>query len=69
MTTGIKNKNYQTGKKIPSCLLNLGFNELIHYSLINENTFIPNEIKLVNPLVSEYSNLLINLLQDLTKTV
>jgi hypothetical protein len=36
-----------TRKKITSSLLNLGFNELIHYSLVNETTFLDNEIKLI----------------------
>jgi phenylalanyl-tRNA synthetase beta subunit len=44
-------------KKITSSLLNLGFNELIHYSLVNETTFLDNEIKLINPLLSDCSNL------------
>jgi phenylalanyl-tRNA synthetase beta subunit len=42
-------------KKLQACLLNLGFNELIHYSLVNEKTFLKNEIKLINPLLSDYS--------------
>ena len=50
-------------------MLNLGLNELIHYSLVNEKTFIENEIKIVNPLVSEYSNLRISLLPNLIKTI
>lgn len=66
---GVKDISYQTRKKITNCLLNLGFTELIHYSLVNETTFINNEIELVNPLVSEYSNLRISLLPNLIKTV
>jgi phenylalanyl-tRNA synthetase beta chain len=50
-TIGNEDYSYQTRKKIISCFLNLGFNELIHYSLVNEKTFIKNEIKLVNPLL------------------
>jgi phenylalanyl-tRNA synthetase beta chain len=68
-TVGIEDASYKTRKKITSALLNLGFNELIHYSLVNENTFINNEIKLVNPLVSEYSSLRMSLLPNLIKTV
>ena len=67
-TIGVEDGSYKTRKKITSCLLNLGFNELIHYSLVNEKTFIDNEIKLVNPLVSEYSNLRVSLLPNLIKT-
>ena len=68
-TIGTEDISYKTRKKITSCLLNLGFNELIHYSLVNEKTFIDNEIKLINPLVSEYSSLRISLLPSLIKTV
>lgn len=68
-TIGTEDGSYQTRKKMTSSLLNLGFNELIHYSLVNEKTFIDNEIKLVNPLVSEYSSLRISLLPNLIKTV
>ena len=60
---------YKTRKKVTTCLLNLGFNELIHYSLVNETTFLDNEIKLINPLVSEYSYLRTSLLPNLIKTV
>jgi phenylalanyl-tRNA synthetase beta chain len=66
---GTEDASYKTRKKITSCLLNLGFNELIHYSLVNEKTFIDNEIKLINPLVSEYSSLRVSLLPSLIKTV
>ena len=49
---GIEDYSYQTRKKITSCLLNAGFNELIHYSLVNQMTFINNDIKLINPLLT-----------------
>jgi phenylalanyl-tRNA synthetase beta chain len=68
-TIGTEDESYKTRKKITSCLLNLGFNELIHYSLVNEKTFISNEIKLINPLVSEYSSLRLSLLPNLIKTL
>lgn len=61
--------NYKIRKKISSCLLNLGFNELIHYSLVNETTFIKNEIQLINPLLSDCSHLRISLLPNLIKTL
>lgn len=66
---GKEDPSYQTRKKITSCLLNLGFNELIHYSLVNEKTFLNNEIKLINPLLSDCSNLRSSLLPNLIKTV
>lgn len=68
-TVGNEDSNYKTRKKITNCLLNLGFNELIHYSLVNEKTFISNEVKLINPLVSDYSRLRVSLLPNLIKTL
>ena len=68
-TIGNEDYSYQTRKKITSCFLNLGFNELIHYSLVNETTFTKNEIQLVNPLISDYSNLRSTLLPNLIETV
>jgi phenylalanyl-tRNA synthetase beta chain len=68
-TIGNEDQSYQTRKKITSCFLNLGFNELIHYSLVNEITFTHNDIKLINPLIADYSNLRSSLLPNLIKTV
>jgi phenylalanyl-tRNA synthetase beta chain len=68
-TIGIEDTSYQTRKKITSCLLNLGFTELIHYSLVNKRTFLDNDIKLINPLLSDCSNLRLSLLPNLIKTV
>ena len=66
---GNEDLSYKTRKKITTSLLNLGFNELIHYSLVNERTFKKNEIKLINPLLSDCSNLRSSLLPNLIKTV
>ena len=66
---GNEDLSYQTRKKITSCLLNLGLNELIHYSLVSEKTFLNNKIKLINPLLSDCSNLRSSLLPNLIKTV
>ena len=68
-TIGTEDSNYKTRKKITTCLLNLGFNELIHYSLVNETTFLKNEIQLINPLLSDYSSLRSSLLPNLIKTL
>ena len=68
-TIGTEDISYKIRKKITSCLLGLGFNELIHYSLVNQTTFINNEIKLINPLLEDCSNLRSSLLPDLVKTV
>ena len=66
---GNEDSSYQTRKKIISSFLNLGFNELIHYSLVKEKTFTRNEIKLVNPLITDYSNLRSTLLPSIIQTV
>jgi phenylalanyl-tRNA synthetase beta chain len=66
---GKEDSSYQTRKKITYCLLNLGFNELIHYSLVNETTFLKNEVKLLNPLLLDCSNLRSSLLPNLINTV
>jgi phenylalanyl-tRNA synthetase beta chain len=68
-TIGTEDFTYQTRKKITSCLLNLGFNELIHYSLVPPETFGRNDVKIVNPLLSECSSLRSSLLPNLVKTV
>ena len=65
---GHEDLSYQTRKKITSCLLNIGFNELTHYSLVNEITFLSNEIKLINPLLSDCGNLRLSLIPSLIKT-
>ncbi len=65
---GKKDLSYQTREKITQCFLNLGLSELIHYSLIDGKTFSNSQIKLINPLISDYSTLRISLLPDLVKT-
>ncbi len=64
---GNEDLTYKTRKKITSCLLNLGLNELIHYSLVNKTT--ENKIQLINPLLSDCSNLRASLLPNLIKTI
>jgi len=66
---GKEDFNYQIRKKLTTCLINLGLNELIQYSLVPNETYITNEISLVNPLVKEYANLRSSLLPNLVKTV
>lgn len=68
-TVGTEDFNYQTRKKITNCLLNLGLNELIHYSLVGKETWLKNEIQLVNPLSADCSNLRASLLPNLIKTL
>ena len=68
---GTEDLSYQTRKKITSCFLNLGLNELIHYSLVGQNqqTNDQSEINLINPLLSDYKNLRTSLLPTLVQTV
>lgn len=66
---GNEDLSYKTRKKIISSLLNLGFNELTHYSLVNETTFLTNKIRLINPLLADYANLRSTLIPSLIKTV
>lgn len=64
---GKEDFSYQVRKKLTSCFLNEGFNELIQYSLVNEKT--PNNIPLINPLITDYSMLRISLLPKLIQIV
>jgi phenylalanyl-tRNA synthetase beta chain len=66
---GLKDFSYQTRKKLTSCFLSQGFNELIEYSLVSEKTFLTNNINLINPLLSDCSNLRSSILPNLIKTV
>lgn len=68
-TIGREDYNYQTRKKLTSCLINLGLNELIQYSLVENKTYISNDIQLINPLGKDYSHLRSSLLPNLLKTV
>lgn len=68
-TIGNEDSTYKIRKKITTCLLNLGLNELIHYSLTPSKKFLTNEVLLLNPLVSDYSHLRSSLLPDLIITV
>ena len=68
-TIGIEDKSYKIRKKITSSFLNLGLNEFIHYSLVNEKTALENPIQLINPLSSDYSSLRTSLLPSLLQTI
>ena len=66
---GKEDFDYQTRKKLTSCFVSLGLNELIQYSLVTKETYLKNDIELINPLVKDYSNLRSSLLPNLLKTV
>ena len=67
---GTEDLSYQTRTKMTSCFLNLGLNELIHYSLVGQDqpTNEENKIPLINPLLSDYKNLRTSLLPTLVET-
>lgn len=65
---GKKDLSYKTKKKITQSFLNLGLSEVINYSLVDGKVFLNSQIKLINPLISDYSTLRISLLPDLVKT-
>jgi len=66
---GKEDWDYKTRKKLTSCLINLGLTELVQYSLVNQDTYLKNDVQLINPLVQEYSNLRSSLLPNLVKAV
>jgi len=66
---GTEDLDYQIRKKISSCLINLGLNELIQYSLVNQENYIDNKIELLNPLGKEYSNLRSSLLPHFIEAI
>ena len=66
---GKEDWDYQTRKKLTSCFLHLGLTELVQYSLVNQETYLTNEVPLINPLVKDYSNLRSSLLPNLIKAV
>ena len=66
---GQKDLSYQTRQKLTNCLLNLGLNELIQYSLVPEKTYMTNELQLINPLVKDYANLRSSLLPNILKSI
>jgi phenylalanyl-tRNA synthetase beta chain len=68
-TIGTEDESYKARKKFTMCLLNNGFNELIHYSLTNDNVILDKSIKLLNPLLNDCSVLRSSLLPIIIKTV
>ena len=64
---GKEDLSYQIRKRLTSCFLNEGFNELIQYSLVNEQNL--KNIKLVNPLINQCSTLRTSLMPNLIKLV
>ena len=66
---GKKDLSYKTRTKLTHCLINLGLNELIQYSLVNKTKDLKTEIELINPLVKDYANLRSSLLPNILKAI
>ena len=64
---GNEDLSYQIRKRLTGCLLNEGFNELIQYSLVNDQT--SENITLINPLMSDCSTLRTSLMPNLIKLI
>jgi len=66
---GLEDPSYKARKKLSSYFLSLGFNELIHYSLVGNQELSETAIKLINPLLIDSSNLRTTLLPSLIKAI
>ena len=66
---GLEDPSYKARKKLSSYFLNLGFNELIHYSLVGNQDLNQTPVKLINPLLIDSANLRMSLLPSLIKTI
>ena len=64
---GKEDFSYQVRKKLTNCFINEGFNELVQYSLVNEQ--LSNNISIINPLIVDYSTLRTSLLPRLVYVV
>lgn len=68
-TIGLEDFSYQTRKKLTTCFLSEGLNELMQYSLVKTEIDNENSLKLINPLISDCSSLRTSLLPNLLKTI
>jgi len=68
-TIGLEDFSYQTRKKLTACFLSEGLSELIQYSLVKEELFLQNSVKLVNPLIFDCSILRTSLLPSILTTL
>ena len=69
MKFGFEDGSYKIQKKITLGFLSMGLTEFIHYSLVNTQNQNTKTVSLINPLVSEYSNLRSSLLPNLIQTL
>ena len=68
-TIGLKDFSYQTRKKLTTCFLSEGLSELMQYSLVKEEPYLQNSVKLINPLISDCSILRTSLLPSILSTL
>jgi phenylalanyl-tRNA synthetase beta chain len=66
---GAEDFSYQTRKKLTTCFLSEGLNELMQYSLVKETANNTQTVKLVNPLISDCSTLRTSLLPAIIETI
>lgn len=64
---GWKDFSYQIRKKLTFCFISEGLNELVHYSLVNEEK--NNTISLLNPLLTDCKSLRSSLLPNIIETI
>ena len=68
-TIGFEDFSYQTRKKLTTCFLSEGLNELMQYSLVKTEIDNINSLNLVNPLISDCSSLRTSLLPNILNTL
>ena len=68
-TVGFEDFSYQTRKKLITCFLSEGLNELMQYSLVKTETSKIDSVNLVNPLISDCSSLRTSLLPNILNTL
>lgn len=66
---GLKDKSYKIRQKFKIYFLTIGLNELMHYSLVNNDIPDKKLIILKNPLKKDYSILRISLLPNILQTI
>ena len=68
-TIGFEDFSYQTRKKLTTCFLSEGLNELMQYSLVKTEIDNIDSLNLVNPLISDCSSLRTSLLPNILNTL
>ena len=68
-TIGFEDFSYQTRKKLTTCFLSEGLNELMQYSLVKTEIDNIDSLNLINPLISDCSSLRTSLLPNILNTL